>query len=105
MGSEPIPQSSLVAELHHDGQLPLGVLEVVEVGHDELMLQSDEDHRLLLGHFSVRNAGESLHSNLVSLLGVGFLLLHRAEVNTPEGSRPESFDFLEISVLRVGGEW
>ena len=53
---------------HHDGQLTLGVLEVVEVGHDEVMLQSVEDLHLLLGHFGVRDAEEPLrlHGNFVS---------------------------------------
>ena len=101
IGRQVIPQSSSVAELHHDGQLPHGVLELVEVGHDELMLEPDEDRRLLLGHFLISDAAESLHGHLVSLLAVGFPLLQGAEIHTGEGSRPDSLDLLEVSVLRV----
>ena len=101
IGRQVVPQRSSVAVLHHNGELSFGVLEKVEVGHDVLMLELDEDHCLLLGHFCVSKAEESFHSNLVSFLSVGFLLLQGAETNTPKGSRPESFDFLEVSILRV----
>ena len=103
-GGEETPQRSLVAVLQHDGQLALGVPEVVQVGHYvAVLLQSVEDLHLLIGHLGLSNAEESLHGNSVSPPGVCFPLLYGAEIDRPEASRAESFDFLEVSLLRVVG--
>ena len=98
-GRQEILQSSLVAVLHHDTELAQVILEVVQVANYKLVVQLVQNQRLLLGHLSIRNSVHPLYRNLVSFLGVTFILLNCAEIHTAKCSGPEGSNFLEVIFL------
>ena len=100
-GRQIILQSSLVAVLLDDTELAQVILEVVQVANYERMVQLAENQRLLLGHLSIKNSFNSLYSNLLSFLGVAFLLLNSAEIHTAKCSRPKASNYLEMIFLWV----
>ena len=103
---QPILQSPLVAELHHDTELAQGVPEVVQVSNYVLMGQFVENQRLLVGQQVVRDilTFHPLYSNLISFLGVTFLQLHFTEIHAAKCSIPEGSNFLELTFAGFSGQ-